>query len=78
MKYYRSRATPAVLRECATEPCAVNAKEKAIAWLSTVNRFWSNSAVNSPSNAPGQLKTIATSAETKKGAPKRNFRVFAR
>jgi hypothetical protein len=31
MKNYRSRVTPAMLRECATEPCAANAEEKAIA-----------------------------------------------
>jgi hypothetical protein len=70
MKNYRSRVMLAVLPNCATGPCAVNAKEKVIAWLSTVSTFWCNSVINGASDAPGQLKTIGTSAEKKKAAPK--------
>jgi hypothetical protein len=70
MKNYRSRVTPAVLRDCATAPCAANAKEKAIAWLSTASRFRGNSAINTASNARGQRKIIGTAAEKQKAAPK--------
>jgi len=63
MKNYRSRVTPAMLRECATAPCAANAKEKVIAWLSTVSRFRCNTVINNVSNAPTQDKCVGTSAE---------------
>jgi hypothetical protein len=88
MKNYRSLVMPAMLLECAAEPCAANAKERAIAWLSTVSRFRCNSVVNSASSAPTQDKSVGTSAEwpsdlelpvKKKTAPKSGqFLWFAR
>ena len=63
MKNYRSRVTPAMLRECATEPCAANAEEKAIAWLSRVSRFRCIALINSVSNGRTQDNSVGTSAE---------------
>jgi hypothetical protein len=58
MKSYLRPARRAVARDCDTEPYAASAKEKAIAYLSTVVSPRSNSQVRSDGNArkaPGIL-----------------------
>ena len=57
------RASPAVARGCDTELCAANAKEKAIACLSTVVRPRCNSKVLSDSSAHVQRRTLGIPAE---------------
>jgi hypothetical protein len=63
MKSYPPRATPVVVLGYAKEPSATSAREKAIAYLSTVSRPRCNNDVRSAGNARVQHITLEILAE---------------